>query len=162
MAGGAYTSWCSVRKQTESDRYISYKGKNEITDDELQKLLDSQGCIELVYKLSRGIDRLDAELIGSVFHPTRPTTTACSRAVVTSTSSGPRGAWRRWIGRSTRSATSSIGVRGDEARGESYVIATHDRYDDGKMSFEKKDESAKPVTLTNGGRYLDSFRRRGS
>ena len=129
-------------------------------DEKLQQLLDKQDCTELVYNLSRGLDRLDADLLRSVLHPNATDDHGVFK--------GGRDEYIEWSMRSlatmdrTQHAICNviIEVNGDEARGESYVIATHDWYDDGIFNFEKKDASAKPVTLTTGGRYLDSFQRR--
>ena len=119
-------------------------------DEKLQVLLDKQECTELIYKLSRGLDRLDAELLRSVFHPDATDDHGPFK--------GGREEYIQWCMEAlptmdrTQHAICNvlIEVSGDEARGESYAIATHDL----------KDEDGREIKLTNGMRYLDTFERR--
>ncbi len=119
-------------------------------DETLRVLLGKQVCTELVYKLARGLDRLDAELLRSVFHPDATDDHGLFK--------GGSEDYIRWCMEAlpkmdrTQHAICNIliEVRGDEARGESYAIATHDL----------RDEDGREIKLTNGMRYLDTFERR--
>lgn len=118
-------------------------------DEKLQQLLDKQECAELVYKLARGLDRCDADLLKSVFHPDGTDDHGSFK--------GTRDEFVEWAlpFLKTMDLTQHlignvlVEVDGDDARGESYAVATHYWYDDGE-----------PVVLTTGFRYLDTFERR--
>ncbi|HXC39107.1 MAG TPA: nuclear transport factor 2 family protein [Burkholderiales bacterium] len=114
----------------------------------IRELLDKQACAELVYTLARGIDRMDEELIRSVFHADAVVDFGHFR--------GTAGEFVRWVMALLPSMKRTqhcicnqlIEVRGDVAHGESYVVAVHDMAGD------------KDMTMTFGGRYIDRFERR--
>jgi hypothetical protein len=110
-----------------------------------------QACTELVYKLARGLDRMDGALLRSLFHEG-----------ATDDHGGYKGSadgfvdWALNILKNmerTQHAISNvlIEVKGDRAVGESYFVANHDM----------KNAEGTPVRMIAAGRYLDSFERRG-
>jgi hypothetical protein len=110
-----------------------------------------QACMELVYKLARGLDRMNEGLLRSLFHED-----------ATDDHGGFKGTadgfvdWAFGILRNmerTQHAISNvlIEVNGDRAVGESYFVANHDM----------KNAEGALVRMIAAGRYLDSFERRG-
>ncbi len=118
-------------------------------ESEWRRLLDKQACAELVYRLARGIDRCDAEIVRSVFHEDATDDHGVFH--------GTARDFVPWVMDvlATMQRTQHcicnvlIEVNGDQARGESYFIAHHTITQDGK-----------DVLMIAAGRYLDRFERR--
>lgn len=118
-------------------------------DARVQELLDKQDCSELVYRMQRGLDRADFDLIRSVFH--------ADGAIDLGGFSGPVEEFIKWVTPTLAAMKRThhhignqlITVDGDMARGESYLIASHDFTRDGK-----------DLTYILSARYLDRFERR--
>ena len=120
-------------------------------DVRLDELLDKQACIELVYTLARGIDRCDAALLRSVFHPDATDDHGVFH--------GTAADFVDWVlpllatMKRTQHFIGNVLVRvdGDRAAGESYFIAHH----------TLPQAEGGDLTMTAAGRYLDRFERRG-
>ena len=104
-------------------------------DPRLQRLLDKDDCTELVHKLARAIDRCDAGLVETVFHPD-----------ATDDHGGYKGSARDFVPwvmevlagmRRTQHIIGNvlIEIDGDRAQGESYFIAHHVLPGDGGDRF---------------------------
>ena len=117
----------------------------------IQGLLDKQACTELVYKLARAIDRCDAELLTSLFHPD-----ATDDHGVFVGTAADFATWVMPVLHSMKRTQHVVGnvlitLDGDKAYGESYFIAHHTVAQAGGDDI---------FTLA-AGRYLDRFERRG-
>ncbi len=53
----------------------------QTTEQAIREFLDRQEILDCIHRYCRGVDRLDAELLASAYHPTRSTTTASSKPV---------------------------------------------------------------------------------
>lgn len=122
----------------------------ELVEAQYRQLLDKQACIELVYRFARALDRCDADLIRSVFHPD-----------ATDDHGGFQGTadefvtWVIGVLQTMERTQHMIGnilieTDGDDARAESYFVAYHDLVD----------AQGAPLRTTVAGRYLDRFERR--
>jgi len=117
----------------------------------IEEQLAKQACIELVYKLARGLDRMDEALLRSLFHDDATDDHGSFKG-----SAGDFVDWAFGLLRNMERTQHLIGnvliaVNGDKAAGESYFVANHDMHD----------AEGKPVRMIASGRYLDSFERRG-
>lgn len=109
-----------------------------------------QACTDLVYKLARGIDRCDRDILLSVFHPDatddhgqfKGTAVEFVDWVLPVVATMER--TQHFIGNVL------IDVDGNEAWGESYFIANHDM----------NGPDGSPIRYVVSGRYLDRFERR--
>ena len=116
----------------------------------LEAFADKQECAELVAKLARGIDRCDADLVRSCFHPDATDDHGLFK--------GTAADFVDWVMPllETMERTqhvigqSLIELAGDKAAGESYFIAHH--------TINTPDGA---VLMIAAGRYLDTFERRG-
>lgn len=119
-------------------------------DPRVQRLIDKNDCVELVHKMARAIDRCDAALVNSVFHPD-----------ATDDHGGYKGSaqdfvpWVMEVLKGMRRTQHMVGnilveIDGDRAKGESYFIAHHVIPSDAGERF-----------MVAAGRYLDRFERRG-
>jgi hypothetical protein len=116
---------------------------------QIEDLLAKQACTELVYTIARGIDRLDADLVRSAFHP--------DGVLDFGYFSGRIDEFLPWVMgllptmKRTQHVIGNVLIRisGDTAAGESYVTAYHDMAKNGQE-----------ITMIAGGRYLDQFERR--
>ncbi|MEO8813321.1 MAG: nuclear transport factor 2 family protein [Caulobacteraceae bacterium] len=119
------------------------------------ELLDKQACAELVWRLARGIDRVDEALLRSVFHPD-----ATDDHGVFAGTAAAFVDWVLPVLRTMRRTQHFIGnvlieVDGDRARGESYFIAHH------TIGGEAGGDGTVPDGFSiAAGRYLDRFERR--
>lgn len=121
----------------------------EPLDPRVQALLDREACRDLVHRLARGIDRCDAELVRSVFHPDATDDHGLFR--------GTAAAFVPWVMEvlagmvRTQHVIGNILIEldGDEARGESYFVAHHVLPGEAGETF-----------MVAAGRYLDRFTRR--
>ena len=119
-------------------------------DPELQALLDKQAIHEVVLRYCRGIDRLDAELVRSCFHPDATDEHGAF--------TGTRDEYVTWVTRvlarfeGTMHVTANhlVELAGDTAHSETYGIAYH-------FGDPPGDER---VNFTTGFRYVDRFERR--
>ncbi|HEV2651744.1 MAG TPA: nuclear transport factor 2 family protein [Rhizomicrobium sp.] len=116
----------------------------------LRELLDKQDCIELVYQLARAIDRCDADLLRTIFHPDATDDHGVFH--------GTARDFIPWVMDvlATMKRTQHcicnvlIDVQGDKAFGESYFIAHHTIAREGQPD----------TFMLAAGRYLDRFERR--
>lgn len=117
---------------------------------DVQKLLDKQACVELVYGVARGLDRCDEALIRQAFHTDATDDHGQFKGNVDEFV-----AWVFPLLRTMERTQHLIGnilvqPVGDVASAESYVVASHDM----------ADRNGRPIRLTVAGRYLDRFERR--
>jgi hypothetical protein len=115
----------------------------------IREFLDKQDCTELVYKFARGIDRMDAELVRSVFHPDGTDDHGIFQGSV-----ADYVPWLMDIMGTMKLSQHAIcnvliEIDGDVAHGESYFIAHHELVRDGQDQYYHA-----------AGRYLDRFERR--
>ncbi|NQZ95617.1 MAG: nuclear transport factor 2 family protein [Myxococcales bacterium] len=121
--------------------------------DALQELLDKQAITEVIYRYSRGLDRMDKEMAYRVWHEDG---TADYDAIFEGTGHG----FVDWVweahepmdAHSHQMTNILIEVDGDGATSETYAIVTlrTKRAPDGSASL-----------ITSRGRYLDRWSRRG-
>ena len=122
------------------------------TDDTIRDLLDRQAIHDVMMRYCRGVDRLDADLIASAYHPDAYDD-HCGREF-TGATVGPEIA--RWMGEtmemtSHQITNQTIAIDSDFAGSESYYTETHIlKAGDGPR--------AKGVVV---GRYVDRLERRG-
>lgn len=118
-------------------------------DSRIQTLLDRDECTGLVHRLARAIDRCDAELVRSVFHPDATDDHGSFR--------GTAADFVPWVMevlagmRRTQHVLGQILIEfdGDTAVGESYFIAHHVLPNEAGDTF-----------MLAAGRYLDRFEKR--
>jgi ketosteroid isomerase-like protein len=118
--------------------------------DRLALAADKLECAELVARMARAIDRCDAALLASLFHPD-----ATDDHGLFSGTAAEFIAWVIPLLKTMKQTQHVIGqslieVDGDSAVGESYFVAHHTIARDGEDVF----------TIA-AGRYLDRFERRG-
>lgn len=121
-------------------------------DDKIRELLDKQEIRDVLIRYCRGIDRLDPDLINSVYHPD----------ATDSHGPAPGGdfgklfiAHMQHCDRSLHSISNeTIEIDGDVARCETYVHAVH--YND----YTFKDEGEGTTASHVYARYNDRFERR--
>jgi hypothetical protein len=119
----------------------------ETIDARLQELLDRQDIVDCLHRYTRGVDRVDAALIRSAFHPDATD----YHGPVTGTVEDFLAYWlplqqarevsQHYI------ANTSIDIDGDTAHVETYFTFFH----------KAKDA---PAMKVSGGRYADRFERR--
>lgn len=117
---------------------------------DLDIYMAKQACTDLVYKVARGVDRCDRELLLAVFHPDatddhgqfKGTAAEFVDWVLPVVATMDR--TQHFIGNVL------VDVSGDQAWGESYFIANHDM----------KASDGSPIRYVVSGRYLDRFERR--
>ena len=119
------------------------------TPAEIDAMLDTQRLTTLVYKLARSIDRCDADLLRSLFHP--DATDDHGSFVGTAADFIP---WVMGVLATMKRTQHIIGnvlieLDGDRATGESYFVAHH-----------VIDQGGSDVLMIAAGRYLDRFERR--
>jgi hypothetical protein len=120
-----------------------------MSQDELQNLLSKQACFELSCRYNRGLDRLDGDLINSVFHQDgwceygffngKP----ADFIAIAMQMLGEHESNHHMLGQAL------IDIEGDQAYGEVYFNAYH------KVAKEHGFED-----LTIAGRYIDRYERR--
>jgi hypothetical protein len=119
-------------------------------ESDIAVYLAKQACAEVVYRLARGLDRCDAELVRSTFHDDATDDHGIFR--------GTADEFVAWVVPQllTMERTQHlignvlIEVDGDRAWGESYYVANHDL----------KGASGEELRYTAAGRYIDRFERR--
>jgi hypothetical protein len=114
-------------------------------------LLDKHEIHEVLLRYCRGVDRMDKELIASVFHPDAIDDHGGDPMVGTGIADGLAEA-RRSAGLDDvthRIANALIEVEGDTAYSEAYFISSSTIQRDGR-----------PYLRTRAGRYIDRFERR--
>jgi hypothetical protein len=118
----------------------------DISSESIDRALSRQAIHDLLMAYARGVDRADANLLKSIFHP--------DATVVSGIINGNGPEFAKGIAEYVRSnltrcfhsvANEWVDVRGDRAVGESYVIAT--------MTVGETD-------TVSGGRYVSEFERR--
>ncbi len=116
----------------------------------LNELLDKQAIHEVLIRYCRGVDRCDAELISSAYHPDaidkHGSFDASGAEVGQRIVDIMRTTYKRTLHRVTNEY---VVVNRDLAQGESYFMAS--------MLF---DENGGEVSLEVSGRYVDRFERR--
>jgi len=120
-------------------------------DPELRRLLDEQAIVQRLHDYCRGVDRCDAALVASVYHPDGTDDHGSFRGLgidfaeyVTSRLPARYEATMHSISNPIVRFTGP-----DQALVESHVCARHRRVDDGQTVLD-----------TFGGRYVDHFERR--
>jgi hypothetical protein len=119
-------------------------------EPELGRLLDRQEIADVLARYCRGVDRCDAELVNSAFHPDAVDEHSYRR--LSGTEVGPFLAerMRTTFKRSLHCLLQSrVEIDGDAAGGETYFVAWLVREEDG---HDVVDQAA--------GRYIDRFERR--
>jgi hypothetical protein len=119
--------------------------------DALQELADKQAITEVIYRYCRGIDRMDADLTRSTWHPG-------GTADYGSIFEGTGEQFVEWVwgvhaglARHSHQITNIlIEVDGGRAASEAYVT----------VALRTKSGSAAPVEIEARGRYLDRWSRR--
>jgi len=127
----------------------------ELSQAEIRILLDKAQIHDVLMRYSRGVDRGDADLVMSVFHP--EATLDMGR--------GPMSAATLAEGITKMTATGTmhfigneyVEVDGDTAYSETYFISYATVTDTGTATSTGAGTSA---TRSRGGRYLDRFERR--
>jgi len=120
-----------------------------MTDHALQELLDKQAITERLFDYARGVDRIDSELICSVFHPDAQLDYGAMFA-------GTREEFAEFIGlvhpemeaHSHHLSNISVTIDGERAGSETYVLAW----------LRARGGDAVNDTVTSG-RYVDEWRR---
>ena len=121
-----------------------------MTDPRVQQLLDKQEIREALARYCRGIDRLDADLIRSVYHPDAYDDHGTYKG------SGPAfadyvvPALSRYASTMHFLGNCLIDVEGDNAKSETYCVAYH----------RSKPAGALETEMIAGVRYVDKFERR--
>jgi ketosteroid isomerase-like protein len=123
---------------------------DEKTQRALQVLLDKQEIHEVLMRYCRGIDRCDAELLHSVYHPDATDDHGLFKGKAADFVPWALKSLGRDEGTSHYIANELIEVEGDVAYCESYFFAVHRR--------QNKDGTK--ADLIFAGRYVDRFERR--
>jgi hypothetical protein len=121
-------------------------------DPELRRLLDTAAIRELLLRYGRGCDRMDRDLLTSLFHPDAvdhhgtfdgPALEFVDYALTT--------ALPRYLATEHYLSNCTVEVEGDTARAETYLVATHVKdADGGQLRVD-----------TSHGRLIDYLERRG-
>ncbi|HEY2105649.1 MAG TPA: nuclear transport factor 2 family protein [Candidatus Binataceae bacterium] len=120
------------------------------TEADLRVMLDKQQIHEVMMRYCRAVDRMDEDLLRSVYHPDATDDHGLFN--------GKASDFVPWCMKQLREAYTAtqhvvanelIEVRGDQAYCEFYFVAHH--------RYERKGE---PRHMTAGGRYVDRFERR--
>ncbi len=118
-------------------------------DPRLERLLAREACTKLVLRMARAIDRCDAELLKSLFHPDATDDHGLFSGTATDFVPWVMGVLGGMVRTQHLIGNVLIEVDGDEARGESYFLAHH------VLPGESGEQ-----TMVAAGRYLDRFARR--
>ena len=121
-----------------------------MTDPRAAQWLDKLDCHELVMKLARGIDRCDAELIGSAFWPDATDDHGIFKGAAKDFVPWVLPVLKDMERTSHQICNVLVDVRGERAFGESYFVAYHRIVEDGAAR-----------DMIAAGRYLDRFEKRG-
>ena len=124
---------------------------DEKTERALRVLLDKQEIHEVLMRYCRGIDRCDAELLHSVYHPDATDDHGLFKGKAYDFIPWALNALARDEGTSHYIANELIELDGDVAYCESYFFGIHRR--------QEKDGGG-AVDLVFSGRYADRFERR--
>ena len=125
-------------------------GIDSKTETDLRLMLDKQQIHEVMMRYCRAVDRMDEELLRSVYHPDATDNHGLFN--------GKAADFVPWCMKQLREAYTAtqhvvanelIEVHGDHAYCEFYFVAYH--------RYERKGE---PRHMTAGGRYVDRFERR--
>jgi hypothetical protein len=121
-------------------------------DAELQLLIDKQALHEVLMRYCRGVDRMDPELIASVFHPDA----IDNHGIFSSTRRDDFVEWvmpfqARFTVTAHMMTNEYFVVDGDVAWGEAYAIM---------YSEVPESDGAPPQLIKTTGRYVDRFERR--
>lgn len=114
------------------------------------ELLAKQACTEVVYRLARGLDRCDADMVRAAFHADATDDHGQFR--------GTADEFVAWVVPQLKTMERTqhmignvlVDVIGDEAWAESYYIANHDL----------SGPNGELLRYTAAGRYMDRFERR--
>ena len=120
------------------------------TERALRVLLDKQEIHEVLMRYCRGIDRCDAELLHSVYHPDATDDHGLFKGKAADFIPWALNALVRDEGTSHYIANELIEVDGDVAHCESYLFGVHRR----------RDKNGSLTDLSFAGRYADRFERR--
>ena len=123
---------------------------DEKTQSALQQLLDKQEIHEVLMRYCRGIDRCDAELLNTVYHPDATDDHGMFKGKAADFIPWALNALTREDNTSHYIANELIEIDGDVAYCESYFYAVHRR----------RSKDGTPLDLMFNGRYVDRFERR--
>ena len=123
---------------------------DEKTQHAVRALLDKQEIHEVLMRYCRGIDRCDAELLHSVYHPDATDDHGLFKGKAADFIPWAIKSLARDENTSHYIANELIEVEGDIARCESYFFAVHRR----------REKDGTTADLTFAGRYVDRFERR--
>ena len=123
-----------------------------MTDPAVQELLDKQAITEVIYRYSRGLDRMDKEMARSVWHPD-------GTALYHDIYEGMGHGFVDWVWEAHEAMESHshqmtnilIEVAGDRAASETYAIVSLRRL---------PDESGRQSEIVSRSRYLDRWSKR--
>lgn len=126
----------------------------------LQSLLDKQDIVELVYRMARAVDRCDAALMESLFHPDATDDHGMFQ--------GTAKAFVPWVMEVLASMKATqhlignvlIELDGDRASAETYFVAHHVIAADQGGIFLAAKAGEPDQFMVAGGRYLDRFEKR--
>ncbi len=120
-----------------------------INNQALQALLDKQEIHEVLMRYCRGVDRCDAELIRSAYHPGAIDNHGYFQGPVEEFIPWILNAHQDFLSTSHAVCNEMVELDGDKGYGEAYVIVF--------LRFERDNEK---WDLSFGGRYIDRFERR--
>jgi hypothetical protein len=126
-------------------------GSDRSSETALRELADRVAIADVLARYCRGVDRCDAELVASAFHP--DAVDEHSYTTLAGTEVGPFLVERmRTVFTNTlhNLLNSRVSIDGDQADGETYFVAWLVREQDGARIVEQA-----------AGRYVDRFERRG-
>jgi ketosteroid isomerase-like protein len=119
-------------------------------DPKIQELLDKEAIRDAIVRYARGVDRGDADLVTSAYHPDAVDDRGYEQ--YTGETIGPKMVEQMLGGMAMTShhcTTQSITIDGDTAGAETYTLGIH------KSSFGGQESR-----LLSAGRYIDRFERR--
>ncbi len=119
-------------------------------EDAIKELLDKQAIHDVMMRYCRGVDRLDAELIGSAYHPDAYDD-HCGREFTGATVGPGIAGWMAETMEMTshQITNQTIVIDGDFAGSESYYTETH--------ILKEGEQRVKGIVV---GRYIDRLERR--
>jgi hypothetical protein len=120
-----------------------------MSEQRLRTLEDRQAILDCIYRVARGLDRHDREIVRSAFHDDAAINISDFVGTLPEFLEWSRAGHEKLYGGHTHNITNhNCSIEGDSAHAESYVI----------MVLRHRDDSN--VTVS-GGRYIDRLERRG-
>jgi hypothetical protein len=121
-------------------------------DRRLEELLDREEIHDVIKRLARGTDRLDAEMMASCYHPDGFDDHNSFRGSGTEFAAWVLEALAGFASTMHFIASPAIRIAGDKAQVDTYCVAHH---------VSKPDENQQQSDIVLGLRYVDRFERRG-